>query len=191
VSNRQSLSQLTQTHTHTLRMHVHTHYERTHTLRTHAHACTHYARTHTTHAPHTWYWYITSTHICTHTMTSDINREGKIVITTYDTTVYRNPCADDDMVQSEYSLTPCNHEEFDTRVTLHAANAAASQGYKRILIIANDTDVVILAVSFFNEIGAEKLWVTFGKGKNSTFPFMMFAMPCLLKKHMLYLVFMP
>ena len=68
------------------------------------------------------------------------------------------------MVQSEYSLTPCTHEEFDTRVMLHAANAA-SQGYKRILIIANDTDVVVLAVSFFNEIGAEKLWVTFGKGK--------------------------
>jgi len=35
---------------------------------------------------------------------------------------------------------------------LHAANVA-SQGYKRILIIAIDTDVVV----FFNEIGAEKL----------------------------------
>jgi len=51
-----------------------------------------------------------------------------------------------------------------TRVMLQAANAA-SQGYKHILIIANDTDVVVLVISFFNEIGAEKLWVTFGKGK--------------------------
>ena len=77
--------------------------------------------------------------------------EGKIVITTYDTTVYKNPCADDDMVQSEYSLTPCTHEEFDTRVMLHAANAA-SQGYKRILIIANDTDVIVLAVSLTTSV---------------------------------------
>ena len=68
------------------------------------------------------------------------------------------------MNQSEYSLSPCNHKEFDTRVILHAANAA-SQGYKCILIIANDTDVVVQAISFFNKIGAEKLWVTFGKGK--------------------------
>ena len=29
--------------------------------------------------------------------------------------------------QSEYPLRPCNHEEFDRRVMLHAANAV-SQG---------------------------------------------------------------
>ena len=34
--------------------------------------------------------------------------------------------------ESEYPLRPCNHEEFDTRVMLHAANAE-SHGYKRIL----------------------------------------------------------
>jgi len=117
--------------------------------------------------------------------------EGKIVITTYDTTVYRNPCADDDMVQSENSLTPCNHEEFDTRVILHAANAA-SQGYKRILIIANDTDVVVLAVSFFNEIGAEKLWVTFGKSKKIRYISIHDVCNAMSpEKHVLYLVFMP
>jgi len=90
--------------------------------------------------------------------------ERKIVFTTFDTTVHRNPCADVDMVQSEYSLIPCNHEEFDTRVMLHAANTA-SQGYKCILIIANDTGVVVLAIPFFNEIGAERLWVTFGRAR--------------------------
>ena len=41
--------------------------------------------------------------------------------------------------ESEYPLRPCNHEEFDTRVLSHAANAV-SRGYKRILTIANDTD---------------------------------------------------
>ena len=87
--------------------------------------------------------------------------EGEVVVTTF---VLQNSCADDPVVQSEHSLCPCNHEEFDIRVTLHAANAA-SQGYKNILIIANDTDVIVLAISFFSEIGAEKLWVSFGMGK--------------------------
>ena len=31
---------------------------------------------------------------------------------------------------SEYAPRPCNHEEFDTRVMLHAANVV-SHGYKR------------------------------------------------------------
>ena len=45
------------------------------------------------------------------------------------------------IVRTEYPLSPCNHEEFDTRIMLHAANAA-SQGYKHKLILANDTDVL-------------------------------------------------
>ena len=52
----------------------------------------------------------------------------------------------------------CNHEEFDTRVMMHAANAV-SHGYKRRLIIANDIDVIVLRISFFGDIGADKLWV--------------------------------
>ena len=75
------------------------------------------------------------------------------------------------MVQTEYPLFPCNHEEFDTRVMLHAASAA-SQGYKLILIIANDIDLTILGISFFTEIGAEKLlWVSIGMGKKLRYIF--------------------
>ena len=63
---------------------------------------------------------------------------------------------------SEYPLRPCNHEEFDTRVMLHAANAV-SNGYKRIVIIANDTDIIVLGISFFSDIGCVcHLWVSFG-----------------------------
>ena len=58
----------------------------------------------------------------------------------------------------EYAIRLCNHEEFDTRVMLHAANAL-SHGYKRILIIANDIDIIILGILFFGDIGADKLWV--------------------------------
>ena len=63
--------------------------------------------------------------------------EGEVVFTTYDTNVLQNGHADDPVIRTEYPLSPCNHEEFGTIVMLHAANAA-SQGYKRILIIAND-----------------------------------------------------
>ena len=55
------------------------------------------------------------------------------------------------------------HKEFDTRVMLQAANAV-SHGYKRILIIANDTDIIVLGISFFSDIGVDKLWVSFGIG---------------------------
>ena len=62
--------------------------------------------------------------------------------------------------ESEYPLKPRNPEEFDTRVMLHAANAVGlSYGYKRIPIIANDIDIIVLGISFFGDIGAEKLWV--------------------------------
>ena len=90
--------------------------------------------------------------------------EGKVIITTCDENVLQNLRADNTVVRSEYPLSPCNHEEFDTRVMLHAANAV-SQGYNRILIIANDTDIIVLGISFFTEIGAEKVWVSFGMGK--------------------------
>ena len=63
--------------------------------------------------------------------------------------------------ESDYPLRPCNHEEFDTRVLSHAANAV-SHGYKaikRILTIANDTDIIVLGISLFSYIGADKLWV--------------------------------
>ena len=47
---------------------------------------------------------------------------------------------------------------------LHAANAL-SHGYKRILIIAKDTGIIVQGISFFSDIGADKMWVPFGIGK--------------------------
>ena len=65
--------------------------------------------------------------------------------------------------ESEYPLRSCNHEEFDTRVLSHAAYAV-SHGYKRILTIANDTNIIVLGISLFSYIGADKLWVSLGVG---------------------------
>ena len=36
------------------------------------------------------------------------------------------------------------------RLMLHAANAV-SHGYKRILVIANDIDIIVLGISFFGD----------------------------------------
>ena len=62
------------------------------------------------------------------------------------------------LVQTEYPLSPCNHEKLDIRVMLHAANAS-SQGYKCILIVANDPGIIALGISFYAEIGTEKLYM--------------------------------
>ena len=46
-------------------------------------------------------------------------------MSTLDENVLGSPMPGDD--ESEYAPRPCNHEEFDTRVMLHAASAV-SQG---------------------------------------------------------------
>ena len=51
--------------------------------------------------------------------------EGKVVISTLDENVLGSPMPGYD--ESEYPPRPCTHQEFDTRVMLHAANAV-SQG---------------------------------------------------------------
>ena len=74
--------------------------------------------------------------------------EGKVVMSTLDGDVLGSHVLGD--AESEYPLRPCNHEEFDTRIILHAANEV-SHGYKRILIIANETDIIVLGISVFGD----------------------------------------
>ena len=63
-------------------------------------------------------------------------------------------------------LSPCSHEEADTRVILHVLDAVKS-GFRRISIRTNDTDVMVLSICFSQEIeGLEELWVQFGVGKS-------------------------
>ena len=61
---------------------------------------------------------------------------------------------------------PCNHEEADSRLFLHARQVVA-KGHTSLIIKASDTDVLVIAISVFqilNDIGLEKLWVAFGQG---------------------------
>ncbi|KAJ8888479.1 hypothetical protein PR048_007970 [Dryococelus australis] len=63
-------------------------------------------------------------------------------------------------VYREYK--PCNHEEADTCIFLHVADAA-KRGLPRVLIRATDTDVVAIGVSMYQDMGLEELWLSFGR----------------------------
>lgn len=66
-------------------------------------------------------------------------------------------------------VSPCIHEEADTRLFVHIKDAVL-EGYTTVAIKANDTDVVVIAVSVFSslkELGLLKLWVAYGQGTNA------------------------
>jgi len=67
-------------------------------------------------------------------------------------------------VQKRNCNAPCSHEEADTRLILHAAHVGKS-AMKKVMIKTVDTDVVVLAISFFSECSLDELWVEFGSGK--------------------------
>lgn len=62
-------------------------------------------------------------------------------------------------------LEPCSHEEADTRMMLHVANAADA-GSSRVMIKTVDTDVIVLAIACFRRMSLSELWVAFGSGKH-------------------------
>ena len=65
------------------------------------------------------------------------------------------------------SEIPCCHEEADTRMFVHLKHALEKDLIKSACILANDSDVVIIAISFFCDLkllGLEQLWVSFGLG---------------------------
>ena len=65
-------------------------------------------------------------------------------------------------------LTPCSHEEADTRLFVHCKHAAIT-GFTTITIKANDIDVVVIAISCFlslAKLGVEELWIHFGQGQH-------------------------
>lgn len=54
----------------------------------------------------------------------------------------------------------CNQEEADTRLLLHAKDAA--QSCERIIIKSPDTDVLVLSIHHFSHVGCEELWLRMG-----------------------------
>ena len=67
------------------------------------------------------------------------------------------------------AVVPCSHEEADTRIFVHARDAT-QDGCKSLIIKANDTNVVIIAVSVLpslQQLGLQSMWIDFGQGANA------------------------
>lgn len=62
-------------------------------------------------------------------------------------------------------VSPCQHEEADTRMILHLRNAA-EQGHSKAYLRTVDSDVVVLVINQFHELGLSELWIGFGTGKS-------------------------
>ncbi len=61
------------------------------------------------------------------------------------------------------NLSPCNHEEADSRICIHAQHISAN-GYDSIMIRTIDSDIVVLVVSVYHELGIDKVWVAYNTG---------------------------
>ena len=85
--------------------------------------------------------------------------DGQQIVTTFRNNVMCN------QERQHANLSPCSHEEADTRIILHLADAAKS-GYDRILIRTVDTDVVVLAVTYYYTVPASEIWIAFGTGQH-------------------------
>ena len=81
---------------------------------------------------------------------------GRELVFTQNSNVYRIPS-----VEIEPYLAPCNHEEADSRMFLHAYESA-EQGYSRVTIRSPDTDVFVIAISCFPKLNVEYLWIHAG-----------------------------
>ncbi len=88
------------------------------------------------------------------------NDEGKELVAMLDEQVLTAP-----LRQDMSSIAPCSHEEADTWILLHAADAVKC-GHKEILIRTVDTDVVVIAVMVAQILQLNEMWVAFGTGKS-------------------------
>ena len=83
---------------------------------------------------------------------------NKCILSTSDTLVLSSS------VDVTPQISPCTHEEADTRLILHVSDCVR-QGADKIIIRTVDTDVVVLAVSNFRRLGISEMWISFGVGK--------------------------
>ena len=82
-----------------------------------------------------------------------------MLLTTNEERVLSNP-------QSEVpELQPCNHEEADYRMMMHAIHALHGY-YEKTMILALDTDVLVLAIAIASILPGCELWRAFGHGSN-------------------------
>ena len=96
-----------------------------------------------------------------HALFDLFNQEEKQLVITDGESVLSKPPLDD-----LASLSPCNHEEADSRMLLHVSHAAHC-GHHKLLIRTVDTDVVVLALYVAQCLSTEyELWLAFGTSKH-------------------------
>ena len=83
---------------------------------------------------------------------------NKQVVTTNGSDVLCTPA------QDTSHLAPCDHEEADTRMILHMADAVEKY-FRKILLRTVNTNVVVLAVAAAVKLDMQELWVAFGTAK--------------------------
>ena len=91
-----------------------------------------------------------------------IREEGKVVISTQDANIVTSSDLSD---EQRCRLSPCSHEEADTRIFVHCFDMAQMQ-HREVTIRTSDTDVVVLATAHFQSVNMEKLWIAFGAGNH-------------------------
>ena len=63
-------------------------------------------------------------------------------------------------------ISPCNHEEADTRMFLHIADAVNS-GFTTAMVKGKDIDILVIGVAMFSRLqdaGLQELWIAYGQG---------------------------
>ena len=83
----------------------------------------------------------------------------EVVSTKHETVVLSNDRTD------AADLSPCTHDEADTRLLLHPADAAIRR-YTKVMVRTVDPDVVVITVAKFRYISSSELWIEFGVGKH-------------------------
>ena len=88
------------------------------------------------------------------------SQQDKLMVSTIGEGVVSNSA------EMEYHhLSPCTHEEADSRILLHVADMARTRMTK-IRVRTVDSDVVVICVAWFHDIpGLEELWIAFWRGK--------------------------
>uniref|UniRef100_A0A0L8FV64 Uncharacterized protein n=1 Tax=Octopus bimaculoides TaxID=37653 RepID=A0A0L8FV64_OCTBM len=69
-------------------------------------------------------------------------------------------------------MTDCSHEEADTRIFVHVMNAVKQSYITRATILANDIDIVVIAVATFSVLKRSglDLWVAYRMDKSRRWP---------------------
>ena len=58
-------------------------------------------------------------------------------------------------------LQPCNQEEAGTRILLYVQAI-----FGKVMIVANGTDVVVISLNTFIDLGIDEFWIEYGSGKH-------------------------